>query len=129
MGGVLPGVSTLMTACDKILAAFNLNNQRGNWLYQSERNKILMVAMSPEQAANLFYTVEVNLNQTTTMVGYMPSTVKVRAVDAKPKWKAKDKAPANTMRPEMITQIIRKQFLCVTDVCNWRINSQRFFVV
>ena len=22
-----------------------------------------------------------------------------------------------TMRPEMITQIIRKQFFCVTDVC------------
>ena len=32
------------------------------------------------------------------------------------------------VRPEMITQIIRKQFFCVTDdhddVCNWKINSQ-----
>ena len=30
------------------------------------------------------------------------------------------------MRPEMITQMIRKQFFCVTDVCvcNWKINSQ-----
>ena len=30
------------------------------------------------------------------MVGYMLSTAKVHAVDAKPKWKAKDKAPATT---------------------------------
>ena len=73
----------------KILAAFNLNNQRGNWFYQTERNKIFMVDVSPEQAASFFYTVEVNLNQTTTMVGYSPATARVHAVDAKPKWKAK----------------------------------------
>ena len=30
MGGTLPGVTTLMTAFDKILSAFNLNNSRGN---------------------------------------------------------------------------------------------------
>ena len=41
--------------------------------------------------------------------------------------------PANqkiqhTIRPEMITQIIRKQFFCVTDVCNWKINSQRILL-
>ena len=51
MGGTLPGVSTLMTAFDRILAAFNLNNQRGNWLYLTEHNKIPMVDVSPEQAA------------------------------------------------------------------------------
>ena len=61
-GGTLPGVTNLMTAFDKILAAFNLNNQRGNWLYQTERNKIPMVDISPEQAANFFHTVEVNVN-------------------------------------------------------------------
>ena len=39
MGGTLPGVTFLMTAFDEILTAFNLNNQRGNWLYQTERKK------------------------------------------------------------------------------------------
>ena len=34
----------------------------------------------------------------------------------------------NTIRPEMITQIIRKQFFYVTDVCNWKINSQRILL-
>ena len=35
-----------------------------------------------------------------------------------------------TMRPEMITQMIRKQFFCVTYVCvcNWKINSQRIIL-
>ena len=33
-----------MTAFDKILAAVNLNDQRGNWFYQTDRNKIFMVA-------------------------------------------------------------------------------------
>ena len=37
MGGTLPGVTTLMTAFDKILEAFHLNNQRVSWLYQTER--------------------------------------------------------------------------------------------
>ena len=34
------------------------------------------------------------------------------------------------MRPEMITQMIRKQFFCVTDVCvcNWETNSQTIHV-
>ena len=60
----------------------------------SERISDPMVDVSPWQVANFFYTVEVSLNQTTAMVGYMPATAKVRAVDAKPKWKAKEKAPA-----------------------------------
>ena len=57
-----------------------------------------MVDVSPEQAANFFYTVEVNLNQTTTMVGYMPATAKVDAVEAMPKGKPRDKSqtPANS---------------------------------
>ena len=70
MGGILPGVSTLMTAFDKIIVAFNLNNPRGKWFYQTERNKIPMVDVSPAQAAHFLHTVEVNLKQTTTMVGY-----------------------------------------------------------
>ena len=53
-GGTLPEVTTLMTAFDKILAAFNLNNSQGNWFYQTERNKIPMVDVSPEQ----FHTVD-----------------------------------------------------------------------
>ena len=28
----------------------------------------------------------------------------------------------------MITQIIRKQFFCITDVCNWKISSQRILL-
>ena len=56
MGGTLPGVTTLMAAFDKILSAFNLNNSRGNWLYQTERNRIPMVDVSPEQAATFFHT-------------------------------------------------------------------------
>ena len=70
MGGILPGISALMTAFDKILAAFNVHNQRGNWFYQTERNRLPMVDVSPGQAAHFFHTVEVNLNQITTMVGY-----------------------------------------------------------
>ena len=57
MGGTLPGVTTLVTAFDKILSAFNLNNSRGNWFYQTERNKIPMVDVSPGQAATFFHTV------------------------------------------------------------------------
>ena len=38
------------------------------------------------QAAHFFHTVEVNLNQVTTMVGYLPpSAAKAHAVDARPK--------------------------------------------
>ena len=96
MGGMLPGVSALMAAFDKILAAFNVHNQRGNWFYQTERNLLRMVDISPGQAARFFHTVEVNLNQVTTMVGYLPpSAAKAQAVDAKPKAKSKPKAKAN----------------------------------
>ena len=63
MGGALPGISTLMTAFDQILAAFNLSNQRGNWFYQTESDKIPMVDVSPEQDATFFYTVEVYLKK------------------------------------------------------------------
>ena len=38
MGGVLPGVLTLMVAFDKILVMFNQCNLQGNWFYQVERN-------------------------------------------------------------------------------------------
>ena len=40
----------------------------------------------------------------------------------------KHDAVENTMRPELITQMIRKQFFCATDVCNRQINSQTFNV-
>ena len=93
MGGMLPGISALMTAFDKILAAFNIHNQRGNWFYQTERNHLPMVDVTPGQTAYFFHTVEVNLNQVTTMVSYLPpSTPKAHAVDAKPKAKSKPKA-------------------------------------
>ena len=96
MGGMLPGVSVLMTAFDKILASFNIHNQRGNWFYQTERNLLPMVDVSAGQAAYFFHTVEVNLNQVTTMVSYLPpSTAKAQAVDAKPKAKPKPKAKSN----------------------------------
>ena len=95
MGGTLPGVTTLMTAFDKTLAALNLNNLRGSRFYQTERNKMPMVDVTPEQAATFFHTVEVNLNQTTTIVGYLPNTAKVHAVDSKPKAKPKAKAAAS----------------------------------
>ena len=96
MGGMLPGVSALMTAFDKILAAFNVHNQRGNWFYQTERNLLPMVDISPGQEARFFHTVEVNLNQVTTMVGYLPpSAAKAHAVDTKPKAKPKPKAKAS----------------------------------
>ena len=98
MGGTLPGVTTLMTAFDKILSAFNLNNSRGNWFYQTERNKIPMVDVSPGQAATFFHTVEVNLNQTTTIVGWLPNAAKAHAVDAKPKAKPKAKAASSPDR-------------------------------
>ena len=58
MGGMLPGIPALMTAFDKILAAFNIHNQRGNWFYQTERNLLPMVDVSPGQAAHFFHTVE-----------------------------------------------------------------------
>ena len=77
--GTLPGVTTLMAAFDKILSAFNLNNSRGNWLYQTERNKMPMDDVSPEEAAVFFHTVEVNLNQTTTVGGWVPNAAKVHA--------------------------------------------------
>ena len=93
MGGILPGIPALMAAFDKILAAFNIHNQRGNWFYQTERNRLPMVDVSPGQAAHFFHTIEVNLNQVMTMVGYLPpSAAKAHAVDAKPKAKAKAKA-------------------------------------
>ena len=53
----------VMSAFDKILAAFNIHNQRGNCLYQTERSLLPMVDVSPGQAAHFFHTVEVNLNQ------------------------------------------------------------------
>ena len=31
----------------------------------------------------------------------------------------------DTMRPDMITQIIRKQFFRATDVCNWKSNAHK----
>ena len=34
----------------------------------------------------------------------------------------------SAMRPDMISQIIRKQFFCVTDVCVVKINSQTIHV-
>ena len=93
MGGILPGIPALMTAFDTILAAFNVHNQRGNWFYQTERNRLPMVDVSPGQAALFFHTVEVNLNQITTMVGNLPaSAAKAHAVDAKPEAKPKAKA-------------------------------------
>ena len=98
MGGTLPGVTTLMTAFDKILSAFNLNSSRGKWFYQTERNKIPMVDVSPEQAAMFFHTVEVNLNQTTTIVGWVPNAAKVHAIDSKPKAKPKAKAASSPER-------------------------------
>ena len=98
MGGTLPGVTTLMTAFDKILSAFNLSNSRGNWFYQTERNKIPMVDVSPEQAATFFHTIEVNLNQTTTIVGYLPNTAKVHVIESKPKAKPKAKAASSPER-------------------------------
>ena len=98
MGGTLPGVTTLMGAFDKILSAFNLNNARGNWFYQTERNKMPMDDVSPEEAAVFFHTVEVNLNQTTTVVGWLPNAAKVHAVDAKPKARPKAKAASSPER-------------------------------
>ena len=98
MGGTLPGVTTLMSAFDKILASFNLGNARGNWLYQTERNKMPMDDVSPEEAALFFHTVEVNLNQTTTVTGWLPNAAKVHAVDAKPKAKPKAKAASSPER-------------------------------
>ena len=92
MGGTLPGVTALKPAFDKILAAFNVDSQRGKWFYKTERNKLPMVDISPGQAAHFFHSVEVNLNQTTTMVGYLPATAaKAHALEAKPKAKPKDK--------------------------------------
>ena len=54
-----------------------------------------MVDVSPEQAALFFRTVQVNLNQTTTIVSYLPNTAKVHAVDSKPKAKPQAKAAAS----------------------------------
>ena len=91
MGGTLPGVTTLMTAFNKILSAFNLNNSGGNWFFQTERNKIPMVDLSPEQAATFFHTVEVNLNQTTTIVGWFAEHRKGPCHRLKAQGKAKGK--------------------------------------
>ena len=55
-----------------------------------------MVDVTPGQAAYFFHTVEVNLNQVTTMVSYLPpSAAKAHAVDAKPKAKPKPKAKSS----------------------------------
>ena len=71
---------------------FNIHNQRGSWFYQTERSKLPMVDISQGQAAHFFHSVEVNLNQTTTMVGYLPATAakarlspRLRLLD-KPEW-------------------------------------------
>ena len=48
----------------------------------------------------LLHVVEVNLNQTTTIVGYLPNTAKVHAVEAKPKAKSKAKAAASLEGPK-----------------------------
>ena len=51
----------------------------------------------PEQAANFFYTVEAkNQNQTKRMVGSMPATARVHAVEAWPRGKPKDKSQNST---------------------------------
>ena len=57
-----------------------------------------MVDVSPEQAAMFFHTVEVNLNQTTTVVGWVPNAAKVHAIDSKPKTKPKAKATSSPER-------------------------------
>ena len=54
-----------------------------------------MVDVSPEQAALFFHMVEVNSNQTTTIVGYLQNTAKVHAIDSKPKAKRRAKAAAS----------------------------------
>ena len=98
MGGTLPGVTTLMAAFDKTLSAFNLSNSRGNWFYQTERNKMPMDDVSPEEAAMFFHTVEVNLNQTTTVVGWVPNAARVHAIESKPKAKPKAKSASSPER-------------------------------
>ena len=98
MGGTLPGVTTLMAAFDKILSAFNLSNARGNWFYQTECNKMPMDDVSPEEAAMFFHTVEVNLNQTTTVVGWVPNAAKAHAIESKPKAKPKAKSASSPER-------------------------------
>ena len=85
------------------VAAFNLNNSRGKRLYQTERNKIPMVDVSPEKAATFFHTVEVNLNQTTTIVGWQPNTAKVHPIDSKPKAKPKAKTASSPERVKTTT--------------------------
>ena len=75
-----------------------VNNSRGNWFYQTERNKMPMDDVSPEQAATFFHTVEINLNQTTTVLGWVPNTAKVHAIDSKPKTKPKAKAASSPER-------------------------------
>ena len=57
-------------------------------------NRVIRANRKFEQAATFFHTVEVNLNQTTTIVGFLPSTAKVHAIDLKPKAKPKAKAAA-----------------------------------
>ena len=98
MGGTLPGATTLMAAFDKILSAFNLSNSRGNWFYQTERNKMPMDDVSPEEAAMFFHTVEVNLNQTTTVVGWVPNAAKAHAIESRPKAKPKTKSASSPER-------------------------------
>ena len=62
-----------------------------------------MVDVSPEQAALFFHTVEVNLNQTTTIVGYLPNAAKAHAIDSKPKAKPKAKAVSSPERGKATT--------------------------
>ena len=65
-----------------------------------------MVEVSPEQAARFFHTVEVNLNQTTTMVGKMPATPKVHAVETRglPKGKSKGQGAVRLVSRELRRQ-------------------------
>ena len=57
-----------------------------------------MEDVSPEQAATFFHTVEVSLNQTTTVVGWLLNTAKVHAIDSKPKAKPRAKAASSPER-------------------------------
>ena len=75
----------------RLLAKLNQLNVRGDRFCQTETNKLPMMDVSPEWAARLFHTTEVNLNQMTPMVGYLPAMARVHAIDSKPKAKAKGK--------------------------------------
>ena len=54
--------------------------------------------VSPEEAAMFFHTVEVNLNQTTTVMGWVPNAAKVHAIESKPKAKPKAKSASSPER-------------------------------